>query len=264
MPLADLGNVKIYYEEHGEGEPVFLLPGFSSDIGWWHEVAAILKSHFHLILLDYRGGGRCVNTHPFTIRDLANDSVKVMDHLKIKKATFVGHSMGGTVAQDVAAFHPERINHLCLVNSLSYFHPVTAYVLQTGLRLRPHKGIPIDLLLDVGLPWAYSGEFMADPKKVENIKKFLLSNPHPATLEGLTHRWHALNGFNSRPYLKNIRAKTLIISTKRDLLVPLSDTEWLAKHISGSKLLLIQEEGHNPLLEIPGQLAKAILEFLSD
>lgn len=262
MALANLGKVKIYYEEHGEGDPVFLLPGFSSDVNWWHKTASFLKPHFLLVLLDYRGGGRSVNTKPFTIRDLASDSIKVMDHLKIKKASFVGHSMGGTIAQDVAAFFPDRIDKLCLVCSLSYFHPLTALVLQTALRLRKAKGIPLDLMLDVYIPWIFSGDFVANRKNVEEFKKFFISNPNPPLLEGLIHRWHALEAFNSRPYLKNIRAKTLLISTKRDLLVPFSDTESIAKQISGSKLLLIQEEGHNPLLEVPEKLAKALHEFL--
>ncbi len=262
MPLADLGNVKIYYEEHGEGEPIFFLPGYSSDVSLWHAATDSLKPFYRLILLDYRGGGRSANTEPFTIRDLADDSVKVMDHLKIKKASFVGHSMGGAIAQDIAAFHPDRIHKLCLVCSLSHFHPVTASVLQTGLRLRQHKGIPVDLLLDIALPWSLSNSFMASSQKVEDYKKFLISNPHPPLLEGLTHRWHALNGFDSRPYLKTIHAKTLVIATKRDLLVPFSDTEWIAKHIPGAKLQLIQEEGHNPLLESPENLAKAIHEFI--
>jgi 3-oxoadipate enol-lactonase len=263
MPLADLGNVKIYYEEHGEGEPVFFLPGYSSDISWWDGVVAFLKPFYRAILLDYRGGGRSVNTKPFSIRDLADDTVKVMDHLKIKKASFVGHSMGGTIAQDLAAFHPDRIHHLCLVCSLPYCHPTTVHVLKTGLKLRQHKEIPVDLMFDIYLPWVLSGQFMANSKSVEEYKKYLLSNPHPPLLEGLTHRWHAIVAFDSRPYLKTIHAKTLIVATKRDLLVPFPDTETLVKHISGSKLLIIQDEGHNPLLEAPEKLAKSIREFLA-
>ncbi len=260
MPLADLGDVKIYYEEEGKGEAIVLLAGYSCDVSWWHSVASFLKPYFHLILLDYRGGGKSESSKPFTIRDCANDTIKVMDHLKIEKASFVGHSMGGTIAQDVAAFFPDRVKDLFLICSLPKIHPASAFSLHTGLRLREAK-IPVDLLIDIGLPWSFSSQFLTDAKKVADFKKFLLSNPNPATLDGLRHRLEALCNFDSRPYLQKIRAKTLVISTGRDFFIPRQDTELLAKHISGAKLIFLQEEGHNPLLECPEKLAKTIHDF---
>jgi pimeloyl-ACP methyl ester carboxylesterase len=257
MHKLDLGAVKLHYEELGEGAPLFLLAGFSNDVSWWHKTASFLKSSFRLILLDYRGGGKSVHSSPFTIRDLAEDTIKAMDLLGIKKATFVGHSMGGTIVQDLAAFFPERVSHICLVNSLSHLHPTTAFVLQTGLKFRENQ-VPGELVLNMTMPWGFSGEFLAHPQKIEEFKKFLLSLSKPATLEGLKHRLEAISVFDSRSYLKKITAKTLVIASKRDLLVPFTDTELLVQNIPHAKRFLIADEGHYPLWESPKSLASAI------
>lgn len=257
MQRLDLGAVKLHYEELGKGAPLFLLAGFSNDVSWWRQTASFLKSSFRLILLDYRGGGKSIYLSSFTIRDLAEDTIKAMDLLGIKKASFAGHSMGGTIVQEIAAFFPERVNHICLVNSLSHLHPITAFVLQTGLKFRERQ-VPGELLLDMTMPWGFSGEFLTHPHKIEEFKKFLLSTSNPATLDGLKHRLEAITAFDSRPYLKKIMAKTLVIASKRDLLVPFTDTELLVQNIPHAELCLIAEEGHYPLWETPKSLASAI------
>lgn len=257
MPLADLGHVKLYYETEGKGEPLIFLAGFSNDVSWWHRTVSFLKPFFRVILLDYRGGGKSASTGPFSIRDLAHDTVKVMDLLHIQKASIVGWSMGGAVAQEIAAFFPDRVDRLCLLCSLSHLHPITNFVLRTGLKCR-EKGVPVDLAVDVSLPWGFSGSFFAHPQNIEEFKRFLFGISPGPTLEGLTYRLQAIQGFDSRPFLKKIQAKTLVIGTKRDLLVPLSDTEFLAKTIPHAKLHLIAEEGHYPPWECPEELAAAI------
>lgn len=261
MPLADLGRVKIYYEEKGEGKPLFLLPGFSSDVAWWHQTASSLQSSFRMVLVEYRGGGRGVHPGAFTLEDLAKDVVEVMDLLKMDKVALVGHSMGGAVAQKIAAFFPERISHLGLLCSFSHLRETALFFLQTSLKMREAK-VPLDLVIETTLPWGFSSGFLRHPHQIETFKQFLLSNPHPPPWEGLQHRYQVLKAFDSRPFLHQIRAKTLILTTDRDFFVPFSDTEKLSEGIAGSKLLSIAAEGHNVLLEAPERVAQELRKFL--
>lgn len=112
----DSNGVKIWYVTAGEGEPVVLIHGWMSDSSMWgRDAAGNTKLNpaegFQLIALDCRGHGKSDKPHdPDKYgAELAEDVVRLLDHLKIKKAHVIGYSMGAFIAGKVAATHPERV-----------------------------------------------------------------------------------------------------------------------------------------------------------
>jgi len=119
MPQVDLPTgVSLYYETQGQGEPVVLIPstGFSAEA--WKPSQMPLAKSAQLIIHDPRGCGRSIATQQvYTINQMANDVVALLDHLGIKTAHFVGHSMGGRIALELALNFPGKVKSLIMAAS---------------------------------------------------------------------------------------------------------------------------------------------------
>lgn len=110
----DSAGVRIHYTEAGRGTPLILIHGFAdtANIQWWQtgRVKALAKD-YRVITPDVRGHGRSDKPHDPSQygAQLAEDLVRLLDHLKIDKAHVVGFSMGGFITLKMAAMHPERL-----------------------------------------------------------------------------------------------------------------------------------------------------------
>jgi pimeloyl-ACP methyl ester carboxylesterase len=107
-------GVKIHYTVEGKGEPVVLIHGFSvtPEIQWGIPgIRRALAKNYKVISIDCRGHGQSGKPHDPQAygAEMAEDVIRLLDHLKIKKAHLVGYSMGGFITMRVAATHPERV-----------------------------------------------------------------------------------------------------------------------------------------------------------
>jgi 3-oxoadipate enol-lactonase len=116
MPSIDAGGTELNYERAGSGAPMLLIQGMSAThLTWGRPFLEALEHHFDCIVFDNRGMGHSGQAElPFTVADLAADTVGLLDALGIEKAHVVGISMGGMIAQEIALAHPERIATLTL------------------------------------------------------------------------------------------------------------------------------------------------------
>jgi len=113
MPYIDLSDVRCYFEQVGQGDPLLLIPGLGRTCRLWDGVAETLGEHFSLIMPDNRGLGRSIAKRtPRNLRDLAVDLVELLDGLGVERAHVLGISFGGVVAQWLAIDHPTRIKRL--------------------------------------------------------------------------------------------------------------------------------------------------------
>jgi pimeloyl-ACP methyl ester carboxylesterase len=108
----DSDGVKIHYTTAGQGEAIVLLHGWMGDSSMWGRLDTNpAAKDYQLIAVDLRGHGRSGKPHDAAQYGppMAADVVKLLDHLKIKKAHIVGYSMGAIVAGKIAATHPDRV-----------------------------------------------------------------------------------------------------------------------------------------------------------
>jgi 3-oxoadipate enol-lactonase len=118
MSKANIGDMEIYYEEHGQGPPLMMILGLGQDIATWDFQIPELSKQFRLIVFDNRDCGkssRCLDD--YTTKTMAKDVIGLMDHLGIDHAHICGTSMGGMIAQQVALVAPERVNSLILAST---------------------------------------------------------------------------------------------------------------------------------------------------
>src|SRR5215469_5140313 len=121
IPLKKVrvGDIDIAYKMFGIGEPILLITGVGGDMNSWDpSTLKSLSSNHTVIIFDNRGvANTTTGSKAFSIQQFANDTVGLLDILKIQKADVLGHSMGGIVAQQLAVTHPEKVNRLILVST---------------------------------------------------------------------------------------------------------------------------------------------------
>src|SRR5438105_7288607 len=115
MPRANLGDVEIYYESHGEGEPLLLVSGLGGVAAYWKPNLPAISAKHRVIVHDHRGIGQSSRSMiKYSVDQMTDDVVRLMDHLKIERAHLVGHSTGGAIGQTLAIKEPERLKSMVL------------------------------------------------------------------------------------------------------------------------------------------------------
>ena len=115
MPHTAVGDIEIYWESHGEGEPLLLISGVSGGTWTWEESIGAWSPHFRVIVFDNMGAGRSsMPDRAYGIAEMADHAAAVLDAAEEVRAFVVGLSMGGMIAQELALCHPGRISGLVL------------------------------------------------------------------------------------------------------------------------------------------------------
>jgi len=119
MPYAKNGDINIYYEVEGEGQPLVLLHGLTKSLDAWRERGYVdqLRNNYKLILVDARGHGKSDKPHDpesYHTKDFSGDITAILDDLNIQKAYFFGYSMGGAICLGLAKYAPERVKALII------------------------------------------------------------------------------------------------------------------------------------------------------
>lgn len=261
MPKLKVNNTNLYYELHGAGIPLVLIGGLKSDHTNWTNVLDIFAKHHQVLIFDNRGAGQSdAPNQSFTIADMAEDLAALIDKLNLERPHILGHSMGGAIAQTLAAKYPQKINKLVLCNTFPKINKVSTIALENILDLH-HANAKPSMIMKHIIPWAFSHEFLQTPDIVQTILMMSDQNPFPQTLVGYQRQLEALKEFNSLPWVKEIKNPTLIIAGEKDILTPVEDSEVLAKHIAHS-ILEILPGGHPSSIEQETKFTSKVIDFL--
>lgn len=117
---APVNGLKIYYEIHGEGNPLVVLHGsyMNIDMNWGYIMPGLAKNN-KVIAIEMQGHGRTADrAGQILYESLANDVAGLLNHLKIDSADVLGYSLGGTVAYQLALLHPQRVKKLVIISSV--------------------------------------------------------------------------------------------------------------------------------------------------
>lgn len=247
----------------GSGLPLLLLHGFPLDHGMWAGQEP-LAEQVRLIVPDQRGFGGSTGPGPESMEQLADDAVALLDALHVTgPAVVCGLSMGGYVAQHVAARHPDRVAALVLVDTrLEADTPdvragrvdLAAKVGRIGQRIVAEAMVPRLL--------ATSAEAKGAPDRAAieaELQRTIESQP-VATIQA------ALAALGDRPDMtdaaRSLRMPTLLVVGAEDALTPPACLEKAETLIPDARLLVVPRAGHMTPLEAPSVFNAAVLEFL--
>ncbi|MBX9703932.1 MAG: alpha/beta hydrolase [Silvanigrellaceae bacterium] len=109
-----VNDINLYYEIHGEGKPLLFINGLGADTqGWLNMVGPFTSAGFKMILLDNRGSGQSDSPDvSYTTKLMADDAAELLRQLRIEKASVIGCSMGGMIAQELSIYYPELVDKL--------------------------------------------------------------------------------------------------------------------------------------------------------
>ena len=231
--MLSIGGLRIATQTTGSGDPVLLLNGMSRPMASWTHYARLLEGR-RIITFDSPGVGASATPFvPYSMRKMADITVRVLDAVGVGRADIVGFSHGGAIAQQIAIKRPDRVNRLVLMST------------SCGLGAVPGRGSDAKRILMTPLSEARDTSW---------------GEPQPL---GVLWQVVAFSTWTSIPRLGDIDAPTLVITGDNDKAVPPVNSKLLAERIHGARLEIVRA-GHDLQKPKPAAVvAELIQEFFA-
>jgi pimeloyl-ACP methyl ester carboxylesterase len=265
MAEARVNGVRIYYELHGQGEPLVCLHGLQGDLSHFHGLLPALSRAHRTLIFDQRGSGLSDKlAMDYSTALLADDASALMDAVGFVSAHVFGVSMGGMIAQQLALRHPEKVRSL---------------ILGCTMAGGPHA-VPVPE--DPAFAAAYTAQEIPAEARARALARatltegYLERNPwiidalvaarreRPLDSEALARRRRAIDRHDTYAALPSIRCPTLVITGRQDKIVAWENSRILAERIPGARLRVLDPAGHLFWFERAEEAREAILTFLRE
>jgi pimeloyl-ACP methyl ester carboxylesterase len=280
--MAPVNGIKLCYQEMGdpEGEPLVLIMGLATQmIAWDEEFCGMLAERgFRVVRFDNRDIGRSTKlraagvpntlammagrgTPAYRLRDMAADTVGLMDHLEIGSAHVVGASMGGMIAQCTAIGHPDRVRSLCSIMSTTgsrrVGHPsYKTFGLLLGKPPREREAAierVVKTFKTIGSPG-----YPFDEQRIRELAGRSFDRGHSQA--GIARQLHAITASGDRTsHLRQLDLPAVVIHGRNDVLVNPSGGRATARAIPNARLKMIDGMGH----DMPRALWPTFVEEIS-
>jgi pimeloyl-ACP methyl ester carboxylesterase len=261
VPFTEVNGQRLYYEEHGEGEPLLCVMGLGTDVSGWRLQVPAWSRSFRMVVFDNRDVGRSSYTDaPYEVVDMASDTLALADSLELESFHLLGISLGGAIAQELALAVPDRV--LTLTACVSWggggrwarerarLDSVTAAVLSD------------EELLDQMLLLTLSERLFERADQMALIREQILAYPYPQRREGFIRQLGAGARHEARDRLGGLTMPVHVIGAEQDVLVPVWKSRELAALIPGARLSIVEGSPHAVNVEQAGELNRLVLEFL--
>jgi aminoacrylate hydrolase len=261
MPHFRLSDgAELYYEMHGSGPPLFLVPGLGGDGRFWGDHVGALAKDFTVVVHDHRGTARSTLSRiDYSVAQMTDDALQLIDGLGFAKVHWCGHSTGGAMGQVLAIEHAQRIDRLVLsatwAKTDGFFRRLFEVRALTLKELGPAAYLKASALA-LNMPsWVrdHDAELStAEAKARETI-------PVP---EIVLSRIAAIVAHDRRGALQRLRAPTLAICARDDMVTPLYFTEELVRLIPHARAYVLPDGGHFFPAVHGGEFRQVVRSFL--
>jgi pimeloyl-ACP methyl ester carboxylesterase len=261
MPIARNGIVKLHWESVGEGPAVLLVAGRGMKVdGWWATIPVLSRS-FRVIAFDNRDTGRSSRLPwPYSVAQMADDAVAVLDAAGEERAHVYGISLGSLVAQEVALRHPDRVQALVLGSSsaggFAAYLPSSfagTFLARAGA-MGPEEA-----------EWAAVAYTYGEKTRRHHPERIFADIAHrvksPVEPLAYLHQAAAVATHNAFERLSQVTAPTLVVHGEQDVTVPPANALVLAEKIPGAQLRLWPDAGHMYIIDEP-RADREIARFL--
>lgn len=246
----------------GDGEPtVLLLHGLGGDAHYWGPVLETLGARRRTVAWTMPGYGDSPPVDPMTFPALADAATEVLDAVGAASAVVIGHSMGGMVAQQMWADHPDRVAGLVLVGTSPSFGGGNAEFIDSFLeaRLAPITAGRTPADIAPGLIDELTAATPAPEARARAVDAM-----SAISAAGYEAAVRCLTTFDRRDTLGSINVPTLLVSGSRDRLGPTRLMASMAAEIPGATHTDIDGSGHLVDIEAPAEFLAAVSSFLDE
>ena len=264
LPSIQTSRLKMYYEVHGEGDPLLLIRGLGSTCDGFKAQVEGLSPHFRIISFDNRCVGRSDQPQKFfTIADMADDTAALLDSLGVASTHVFGVSLGGMVAQELALRHPTRVRRLAL--GCTHAGPRTAARSpEWAVKLfTESRDMPRSEALKHSVPLLFASKTIDErPDLISETLAIMANNNQPKSSYLLQLGAVMLHDTFDR--LVQIAHPTLVLTGTEDTLVDPDNSRMIAQRIPGARLLEFEETGHVFFTEKSDEVNTSLIDFFGE
>nr|WSY57185.1 alpha/beta hydrolase [Streptomyces sp. NBC_00886] len=256
MPKLEVNGAVLVYDDEGprdgDGVPLVFIHGWTANRHRWDHQFARFAAGRRVIRLDLRGHGESTGAGALTVDELAADVVALLDHLEVDRFVPVGHSMGGMIAQTLVLAHPERVERMVLVDSISRM----TYNWGRGLLMAVSTLLPFKLFVAANIQRAFAPGY---PR--EKIREYIEASA-ATPREAVMTCYGAMRAFDVLDRVGEITAPTLIVHGYHDIQLPLSQMLRMANAYPDAVVRIV-DAGHELPVEKPARLTTLIGDFVT-
>jgi pimeloyl-ACP methyl ester carboxylesterase len=262
MPELTVNGIEIYYELHGQGDPLVLIMGLRRNVEWWYCQIPTLSRHFKVVIFDNRGAGRTDKPKmDYSIRLFADDTAELMKSLNIKNAHVLGVSMGGYIAQELAINYPGMVRSLVLGCTSAGGERVVLMSPERIKKFVANEGLSPEEILKKDMDIYFSEKFIREnPEKIKEFIEISLLYYQPA--DAFQRQFAACLKHDTVNRLNHITMPTLIISGDDDPLVPPENSRILKELIPHAELKFFHGSRHCFFIEEGESFNQQVIDFL--
>lgn len=256
----EANGIRMNYEISGqEGEFVVVLShSLGCSLQMWRPQIGSLEPYFRLLRYDTRGHGNTeAPSGAYTLEQLAEDGLGLIDALGVDKVHWVGLSMGGMIGQYIALNHPERLRSLTLCDTAAMIPEEAQPVWQERIDRARNKGMGA-LVQETMERWFTPSCLGQNPPGVQLIRDLFLATP----VAGYIGCSEAIRNLNYLERLHQIKLPTLIMVGEDDPGTPVAASEAMHERIPDSKMVILPSARHLSNIEQSEAFNRALLEFL--
>lgn len=259
MPKIMVNSIELNYEDIGQGQTLVLLHGLGSTIKDWGFQIPVLSKKFRLIIPDFRGHGESgFNNDDFGVEFLTEDIFQLLQKLAIDKASFVGFSMGGAVAFQMAVSHPDLVDKLIIVNSGPDFNnmgKIGTELLESRTHFLKTKGLQ-------ALAKEISKNMFPEPQQ-QKLKEEFEERCGKNNPEVYYKTFITLMDWGLGDKLETIPHKTLVVGSDMDYM-PVSYKEGYASRMKNASVAVVSNSRHGVVMDQYEAFNKVVLNFLEN
>ena len=262
MPFVQLQNIQLYYEILGQGPPLVMLMGLGGGHAWFYRQIPDLSQHFQLVLVDNRGAGQSGKPDAaYSIADMAEDTINLLDEINLASTHLLGVSMGGCIAQEVALAFPQRVQGLILACTTCGGDEALAVPEHVLARLYCPGGKSREEALRRNLRILFSDRYLNEKAhEVESFISLALKEKQPVF--AFRRQMEAFHEFSSARHLPDLSQPTLITTGSDDGFIPAENSMLLAGLIPDSSLTVFPRGRHCFFIEMAKRFNQEIISFL--
>lgn len=259
MPEVRVNQLRLHYVAEGDGPAVILLHELGGSTETWRDLQpSLARAGFRAVALDLRGAGRSeLPAAAYSLPDLANDVLQLMDALGLSQAFFVGLAVGGLVALQVAVTSRSRVLGLVLLDGALVIPEANAtYARQRAATVvREGMAAVVDQSISRSFPPPVAA---ACPQVMRTYRdRFLQNNP-----QGYAFATLAALQADFREAAPSLDLPALVLVGEHDLLFPPEQAQILAEALPQATYHVIPGAGHFPPLQAPEAVRKLVVTFL--
>jgi 3-oxoadipate enol-lactonase len=258
MPIAQFSDVRIHYEVDGDAgaPPLMLSNSLGTSLEMWQPQMTALAGRFRVIRYDSRGHGQSqVTPGPYSIAQLANDALGLLDELAIPRAHFCGLSMGGMVGMWIGINAPQRVDRLVLANTAAKIGTAEMWNARIDA---VRKGGTASIASAVLARWFTSALLDTPTPMIAQMR----STFERTSADGYAASCAAVRDMDQRHLLGRIHAPALVIAGTEDFATPADDGRYAADHIPNSRYVELQA-AHLSNIQAAPAFTQALMQFLT-